>query len=74
VTDERNTPQTDDVTLAEIELESDVMDADVEGLSPAPERPRHETVRAAHPPELDETDLVEAEAEADIMDADVEGG
>jgi hypothetical protein len=75
VTDERSTPQDDDVTLAEIELESDVMDADVEGLSPAPETPRREPVQPAHePPQLDDVDLAEAEAEADVMDADIEGG
>jgi hypothetical protein len=71
---ERDTPQDDDVTLAEIELESDVMDADVEGIGPTPERPPHEQIRPAHdPPKLDEADLVEAEAEADVMDADIEG-
>jgi hypothetical protein len=74
VTDERSTPQNDDVTLAEIELESDVMDADVEGIAPPPERPAHGAITPAHEPaQLDEVDLAEAEAEADVMDADVEG-
>jgi hypothetical protein len=74
VTQERTNPAQDDVTLAEVELESDVMDADVEGLSPAPERP---AAAPAGPgddrPGLDEVDLAEAEAETDVMDADVEG-
>jgi hypothetical protein len=73
VTDERPNPEQDDVTLAEIELESDLMDADVEGLGRAersaavPAEPVHEAAK------LDDNDLAEAEAEADVMDADVEG-
>jgi hypothetical protein len=74
VTGERTDPEQDDVTLAEIELESDVMDADVEGLAPAPEP---QAARADEParerPELDEVDLAEAELESDVMDADLEG-
>jgi hypothetical protein len=74
VTEERTNPEQDDVTLAEIEVESDVMDADVEGLAPAPERP---SAPPSEPgpdrPELDELDLAEAEVETDVMDADIEG-
>ena len=74
MTEERANQETDDLTLAEAEVESDVMDADVEGLAPAPDRPAAEPIAPAHePPQLDDTDLVEAEAEADVMDADVEG-
>jgi hypothetical protein len=74
VTEEPKNPELDDVTLAEIELESDVMDADVEGLAPAPERPQAAPAEPVQDqPELDEVDLAEAEAEADVMDADVEG-
>jgi hypothetical protein len=73
VTEQRQ-PEQDDVTLAEIEVESDIMDADIEGLAPAHERAPHEALTRAHePPELSEEDLAEAEAEADVMDADVEG-
>jgi hypothetical protein len=73
VTEERRNPEQDDVTLAEAELESDLMDADIEGLGPAgrsaaqPAKPVHEPVQ------LDDDELAEAEAEADVMDADVEG-
>jgi hypothetical protein len=74
VTEERTNPEQDDVTLAEVELESDVMDADIEGLAPAPERPPAPPSQPGPDrPELDELDLVEAELETDVMDADVEG-
>jgi hypothetical protein len=74
VTEERTNPEKDDVTLAEIELESDVMDADVEGLGPAPDRPAATPSEPGEDqPGLDEIDLAEAEAETDVMDADVEG-
>jgi hypothetical protein len=74
VTEERTNPEQDDVTLAEIELESDVMDADVEGLAPAPDRPAATPSEPGEDqPGLDEIDLAEAEAETDVMDADVEG-
>ena len=72
MSDQRTNPEQDDVTLAEIEVESDIMDADVEGLAPAPERPAMtpvEPVGAAA--ELDEVDLAEADASADITEADV---
>ena len=74
MTDERTEPEQDDVTLAEIEAERDVMDADIEGLAPPPDGPTATPVEPAHePPQLDELDQVEAELEADVMDADVEG-
>jgi hypothetical protein len=74
VTQERPNQEPNDVTLAEAELESDVMDADVEGLAPAPDRPPTEPTAPVHEPaQLDDVDLAEAEAEADVMDADVEG-
>ena len=74
MTEERTNPEQDDVTLAEIELESDVMDADVEGISPAPEPQRGVTDELpGDRPELDEVDLAEAELETDLMDADLEG-
>jgi hypothetical protein len=73
VTQERANQEPDDVTLAEVEVETDVMDADVEGLS-EPERSAAEPAQPAHEPaQLDDVDLAEAEAEADVMDADVEG-
>jgi hypothetical protein len=74
VTGEPKNPEQDDVTLAEIELESDVMDADVEGLAPAPEPPHAQSDElTGNRPELDEVDLAEAELETDLMDADLEG-
>ena len=74
MSEERTNPEQDDVTLAEIEVESDVMDADVEGIAPAPEPPRGEgDAPAGDRPALDEVDLAEAELETDLMDADVEG-
>jgi hypothetical protein len=74
VSEERTNPEQDDVTLAEIEVESDVMDADVEGISPAPgPSPRKADAPAGNRPELDEVDLAEAELETDMMDADLEG-
>jgi hypothetical protein len=73
VTDERTNTEQDDVTLAEVELESDLMDADVEGLG-EPQRSAATPPEPAHQPaELDDDQLAEAEAEADVMDADVEG-
>jgi hypothetical protein len=74
VSEERTNPEQDDVTLAEIELESDVMDADVEGLAPAPVPPQAPTDELpGDRPQLDEVDLAEAELETDLMDADLEG-
>jgi hypothetical protein len=74
VSEERTNPEQDDVTLAEIEVESDVMDADVEGISPAPEPSRGQADEpSANRAQLDEVDLAEAELETDVMDADVEG-
>jgi hypothetical protein len=74
VTDERTDPEQDDVTLAEVEAERDVMDADVEGLAPPPDAPPTAPREpAGDAPQLDELDQVEAELEADVMDADVEG-
>ena len=74
MSEERTNPEQDDVTLAEIEVESDVMDADVEGISPAPEPSRgNADAPAGNRPELDEVDLAEAELETDVMDGDVEG-
>jgi hypothetical protein len=74
VSEERTNPEQDDVTLAEIEVESDVMDADVEGLAPAPDAPRAPADELpGNRPELDEVDLAEAELETDVMDADLEG-
>lgn len=74
MTQERANQEPDDLTLAEAELESDIMDADVEGLAPTPDRPPTEPTTPAHEPaQLDDVDLAEAEAEADVMDADVEG-
>jgi hypothetical protein len=74
VTEERRDQEPDDVTLAEVELESDLMDADIEGLGPAPERSAAAPSKPARAPaELTDDELAEAEAEADVMDADVEG-
>jgi lipoprotein-anchoring transpeptidase ErfK/SrfK len=64
----------DDVTLAEIEAERDVMDADVEGISTAEPSAATRGEPVNDPAERDELDQVEAELEADVMDADVEGG
>ena len=74
MSEERTNPEQDDVTLAEIEVESDVMDADVEGFAPAPEAPHAPADELpGDRPQLDEVDLAEAELETDLMDADLEG-
>ena len=74
MSEEPTNPELDDLTLAEIEVESDVMDADIEGIGPVPEPSRAEAnAPAGDRLELDEVDLAEAELETDVMDADLEG-
>jgi len=60
--------QLSDELLAEVEAESDLLDADVE----EPEPPIRTAERERISPDLDPQDVVEAEAEADLVDADLE--
>jgi len=55
--------------LAEAELETDVMDADLE----EPDEPVPVTEPEPAKSTLSEEELAEAELESDVMDADVEG-